>query len=163
MTDLSPLAPLAADVIAKAGAQNLKVATAESCTGGLIIAALTEIAGSSVAVERGFVTYSNEAKQELLGVPTELIERVGAVSAEVAVAMVEGAIARSNADIAVSVTGVAGPGGGTADKPVGLVHFGAMRRDRPPQHTERLFGDIGRAEIRLATVEEALNLMLGLM
>jgi nicotinamide-nucleotide amidase len=124
---------------------------------------LTEIAGSSAVVDRSFVTYSNEAKTEMLGVPADLIARVGAVSKEVAVAMVEGALARSKADIAVSVTGVAGPGGGTRDKPVGLVHLAAMPRGGLVRHAERRFGDIGRSEIRLATVREALLMLRALI
>jgi nicotinamide-nucleotide amidase len=163
MTDLAPLAMLAADLIAAAKGEGLKVATAESCTGGLIVGALTEIAGSSAVVDRGFVTYSNEAKTEMLGVPADLIDRFGAVSPEVAIAMVEGAIAGSNADLAVAVTGVAGPGGGSPDKPVGLVHFAAMRRGQPVRHAEHRFGDVGRSQIRLATVREALAMMMRLI
>src|SRR5678816_4528495 len=108
--------------------KNLKVVTAESCTGGLIAAALTAIAGSSDVVDRAFVTYSNEAKREMIGVPWDAILGHGAVSEPVARAMAAGALARGNAQIAVSVTGVAGPGGGTAEKPVGLVHFGGVRQ-----------------------------------
>jgi nicotinamide-nucleotide amidase len=139
----------------------LHVATAESCTGGLIAGALTEIAGSSDVVDRGFVTYSNLAKTEMLGVPRELIERHGAVSEEVARAMAEGALARSAAEIAVAVTGVAGPGGGSADKPVGLVHFGCAAKGakgRGMWHMERRFGDVGRSEVRRLTVLVALEL-----
>lgn len=117
----------------------IKLATAESCTGGLIAAALTAIAGSSDVVERGFVTYSNEAKAEQLGVPMDLIMRHGAVSEAVAIAMAEGALARSRADIAVSVTGIAGPGGATATKPVGLVHLGCARRGGTVLHEQRVF------------------------
>jgi nicotinamide-nucleotide amidase len=163
MTDLAPLAPLAADLIAAANGKGLKIATAESCTGGLIVGALTEIAGSSAVVDRGFVTYSNEAKIEMLGVAAHLIDEVGAVSAEVAIAMAEGAIAGSEADIAVAVTGVAGPGGGSPDKPVGLVHFAAMRRGQPVRHAEHRFGDVGRSQIRLAAVREALVMMMRLI
>ena len=143
-------------------AAGLKLATAESCTGGLIAACLTEIAGSSDVVERGFVTYSNEAKSELLGVPAALIAEKGAVSAEVAEAMAAGAIAESRADAAVSVTGVAGPGGGTAEKPVGLVYLGACRRGGRPRHLRRTFaGD--RAAVRRAALDEALALALALV
>jgi nicotinamide-nucleotide amidase len=163
VTDLAPLTPLASELIAAGTARGVRIATAESCTGGLIVGVLTEIAGSSALVDRGFVTYSNEAKTEMLGVPADLIARVGAVSKEVAVAMVEGALARSDADIAVSVTGVAGPGGGTRDKPVGLVHFAAMPRGGLVRHAERRFGDIGRSEIRLATVREALLMLRALI
>ena len=143
-------------------AAGLKLATAESCTGGLIAAALTEIAGSSDVVERGFVTYSNEAKNELLGVPTALIAEKGAVSAEVAEAMAAGALAHSHADAAVSVTGIAGPGGGTAEKPVGLVYLGACRRGGRPRHERRVFaGD--RAAVRRAALDEALDLALAIV
>jgi nicotinamide-nucleotide amidase len=148
-------------VLRRYRADGLKLATAESCTGGLIAACLTEIAGSSDVVERGFVTYSNEAKSELLGVPSALIADKGAVSAEVAEAMAEGALARSRADAAVSVTGIAGPGGGTAEKPVGLVYLGACRRGGRPRHLRRVFpGD--RATVRRAALEEALDLALDL-
>jgi nicotinamide-nucleotide amidase len=139
--------------------QGLKVATAESCTGGLIVALLTEISGSSDVVERGFVTYSNDAKMELLGVPAATLAAVGAVSRETALAMVAGALARSDADVAVAVTGIAGPGGGSANKPVGLVHLAAQRKDGPPVHREMRYGDIGRAQVRLATVETALEML----
>lgn len=159
MTDLAPLTSLATDLIQAATQQGLTIATAESCTGGLVAGVLTEIAGSSAVVDRGFVTYSNEAKSQMLGVSTDLIERLGAVSAEVAIAMAEGAISGSDADIAVAVTGVAGPGGGSPEKPVGLVHFAAMRRGQSARHTERRFGDVGRAQIRLASVREALVMM----
>ena len=162
MTDLAPLTVLAAEIIRAGTAGRLKIATAESCTGGLIAGVLTEIAGSSAVVDRGFVTYSNEAKTEMLGVPADLIKRVGAVSKEVAIAMAEGALARSSADIAVSVTGVAGPGGGTHDKPVGLVHLAVMPRHGLVRHAERRFGDIGRSEVRVATVREALLMVWGL-
>ncbi len=136
------------------------LATAESCTGGLIAAALTDIAGSSDVVDRGFVTYSNEAKNQMIGVPMELIARVGAVSKDVALAMAEGALARSRAGVTVAVTGVAGPGGGSAEKPVGLVHIACARKDHPTLHCECRFGDRSRAEIRHATVLAALDLVL---
>jgi nicotinamide-nucleotide amidase len=163
VTDLSPLTQLAGEIIAAASSRNLTVATAESCTGGLIAGVLTEIAGSSAVVSRGFVTYSNEAKTEMLGVPAGLIARVGAVSKEVAIAMVEGALAHSDANLAVSVTGIAGPSGGSDEKPVGLVHFGAMRRGAKPLHAEHRFGNIGRSGIRLASVREALLMLKGLI
>ena len=140
--------------------RGLKLAAAESCTGGLVTALLTEIAGSSDVVERGFVTYSNAAKHELLGVPDEMLAAHGAVSEPVARAMAEGALARSSADVAVAVTGVAGPGGGTAAKPVGLVHFAAARRGGEILHRECRFGDIGRSQVRLTSVREALQLVL---
>lgn len=139
--------------------RGMKLATAESCTGGLIAGALTEIAGSSDVLERGFVTYSNMAKTDLIDVQADLIARVGAVSREVAIAMAEGALSRSFADIAVAVTGVAGPGGGSSEKPVGLVHLAVARRGRPTQHRECRFGDIGRHEIRIETVKAALTLV----
>ncbi|WP_269582054.1 CinA family protein [Roseibium sp. Sym1] len=153
---LEDLAPLAAQVLDALKSENMMVATAESCTGGLICGALTEIAGSSAAVDRGFVTYSNEAKTELLGVPAALIKKVGAVSKEVAVAMAEGALDRSDADIAVSVTGIAGPGGGTPEKPVGTVHIALARKGSPTDHVHCWFADQGRRSIRLATVHTAL-------
>ena len=136
----------------------LRLATAESCTGGLIAAALTDIPGSSDVFERGFITYSNEAKIELLGVPAELIARHGAVSREVAEAMASGALVHSHADIAVAVTGVAGPSGGTSEKPVGLVHLAAARGGRVVHRPIRL-GNIGRTEIREASVAEAFRLV----
>lgn len=136
----------------------LKIATAESCTGGLIAGCLTEVPGASDVVERGFLTYSNEAKHDLLGVPMELIRAHGAVSAEVAEAMAAGALERSAADAAVSATGIAGPGGATADKPVGLVYLGAARRGLAPLHQRHVFaGD--RGAVRLAAVEAALDLL----
>jgi nicotinamide-nucleotide amidase len=159
MTDLASVLPAAHEVIALCTAAKLKIATAESCTGGLVAGALTEIAGSSAVVDRGFVTYSNAAKMSALGVSPELLERFGAVSQEVALAMVAGAIARSDADIAVAITGIAGPGGGSADKPVGLVHFAAVRRGHRAVHVERRFGDIGRSAVRLASVAEALAML----
>jgi nicotinamide-nucleotide amidase len=140
-------------------AKGRRIATAESCTGGLVAGLLTEIAGSSDVVERGFVTYSNEAKASLLGVPGELIVAHGAVSESVARAMAEGALGRSNAHVAVSITGVAGPGGGSERKPVGLVHFGLAAEGRPTEHLERRYGDLGRSAIRLAAVENALGLL----
>lgn len=159
MTDLTPLLPRATALVRLYAERGLTIATAESCTGGLIAAALTEVAGSSSVVDRGFVTYSNAAKTAMLGVPATLIERVGAVSREVALAMAVGALARSDADVAVAVTGIAGPGGGSAEKPVGLVHFGLARRGAPARHAVHTFPDEGRSAIRLATVAEALALL----
>jgi nicotinamide-nucleotide amidase len=145
-------------VLARFDAAGLMLATAESCTGGLIAGALTEIAGSSSVLERGFVTYSNEAKTELLSVPSELIGRLGAVSAEVAEAMAVGAIGHSRADVAVAVTGIAGPGGETPGKPVGLVYFGIARRGGVVRHERHVFpGD--RSAVRLAAVRAALALL----
>ncbi|MPR09704.1 CinA family protein [Microvirga tunisiensis] len=139
--------------------KGLKIATAESCTGGLVAALLTEISGSSSVMERGFVTYSNEAKIELIGVPAELIAAHGAVSEPVARAMAEGALAHSRADVAVGITGVAGPTGGTATKPVGLVHFGLARKGAATIHLERRYGDLGREIVRRRAVEDALALL----
>jgi len=144
------------DACRKAG---LRIATAESCTGGLIAGLLTEIAGASDVVERGFVTYSNQAKIECLGVPADLIAQHGAMSEPVARAMAEGALLHSRADVAVSVTGVAGPGGGTAVKPVGLVHLACARKGRAALHQECRFGDIGRDGVRMASVEAGLALL----
>ncbi len=127
--------------------------------GGLVAGALTDVPGSSDVVDRGFVVYSNEAKRELLGVPAQLIEAHGAVSEPVVRAMAEGALSRSRADITVAVTGVAGPGGGSVEKPAGLMHFAASRRGLATLHVERRFGDIGRAEVRRRSVLEALDLL----
>lgn len=150
---------LAEQVLAACRAKKLMLATAESCTGGMIVAALTDIAGSSDVVERGFVTYSNAAKTELLGVPAALIARVGAVSEEVARAMASGALAHAPVDLAVAVTGIAGPGGGTAEKPVGLVHFGVARRGGAVRAERHVFpGD--RSAVRRATVARALQMLL---
>jgi len=148
----------AESLLAACRAGGKKLVTAESCTGGLIAAALTAIAGSSDVMERGFVTYSNESKTELIGVPAELIARRGAVSEDVARAMAEGAIRHSHADIAISVTGVAGPGGGTTKKPVGFVCFGLARRGEPARSEHHVFpGD--RGAIRAAIVAHAFLLI----
>jgi nicotinamide-nucleotide amidase len=141
-------------------ARGNRIATAESCTGGLVAGLLTELPGSSDVVERGFVTYSNEAKQECLGVSAALLQQYGAVSEPVARAMAEGALVHSRTDLAVSVTGVAGPGGGSAAKPVGLVHLGVSRAGGITLHREYRFGDIGRGEVRMKAVEAALALLL---
>jgi nicotinamide-nucleotide amidase len=146
-------------VLERCRARGLTVATAESCTGGLVAGALTEIAGSSDVVDRGFVTYSNAAKQAMLGVSTAILERHGAVSRETAEAMARGALAHAPVDLAVAITGIAGPGGGSAEKPVGLVHFAAAARDGRIIHREQRFGDIGRAEVRLRAVAEALAML----
>ena len=148
----------AARLLAACRRRAVLLATAESCTGGLIAAALTAIAGSSDVVDRGFVTYSNDAKTEMLGVPAALIAAEGAVSAPVARAMAEGALARSRATIAVAVTGIAGPGGSSADKPVGLVWFGLARRGAPAV-AERVVFPGDRAAVRAATVAHALALI----
>lgn len=136
-----------------------RIATAESCTGGLVAGLLTAVPGSSAAVERGFVTYSNEAKAEAIGVPMDLIQKHGAVSELVARAMAAGALAASRADVAVAITGIAGPGGGSAEKPVGLVHFGLAVRAGVVHHRERRYGDLGRARIRRAAVADAIGLL----
>ena len=149
----------AEQLLADFRARKLKLATAESCTGGLIAGLLTEIAGSSDVLERGFVTYANEAKTEMLGVPAEVIAREGAVSEATARAMAVGAIRHSHADIAVAVTGVAGPGGGSPAKPLGLVHIAAARQGASTLHRECRFGDLGRSRIRLATIEVAVDLL----
>jgi nicotinamide-nucleotide amidase len=148
----------AARLLDRCRARGWRLATAESCTGGLIAATLTAIAGSSDVVDRGFVTYSNAAKAEVLGVPPELIERVGAVSEAVAARMADGALAQSAADIVVSVTGVAGPGGGSAEKPVGLVWFGLAERGRATRSVRDLFGG-DRSEVRRRSVARALQLL----
>ena len=150
---------LARRVIEAAVSRDVMISTAESCTGGLVAGALTAIAGSSAVVERGFVTYSNEAKTEMLGVPASLILEHGAVSEQVARAMAIGAVAQSRAQVAVAVTGVAGPGGGSAQKPVGLVHFGLVGPEGVA-HVERRFTDRGREAIRLESVRLALGLLL---
>jgi nicotinamide-nucleotide amidase len=159
---MSPsLAERAAALLKRYEGAGLRIATAESCTGGLVAALLTEIPGSSAVVERGFVTYSNAAKAEMLGVPPDLIAQHGAVSEEVARAMVEGALARSGADVAVAVTGIAGPGGATAIKPVGLVHFAVAARPGGTAALERRYGDLGRSAIRERAVGDALSLLEG--
>ena len=153
--DLLAAASALLDLCKRAG---VMLATAESCTGGLIAGCLTEIAGSSAVVDRGFVTYSNEAKNEMIGVPMALIIEHGAVSEPVARAMAEGALERSRADITIAVTGVAGPGGGTEAKPVGLVHFGCARKAGETVAAHHVF-DGDRAAIRLATVRTALAMV----
>jgi nicotinamide-nucleotide amidase len=139
--------------------KKLTVVTAESCTGGLVAAVLTDAPGASKVVDGGFVTYSNEAKQACLNVPRELLEKFGAVSEQVARAMAEGALAASPADLSVSITGIAGPDGGTLDKPVGLVHFAAARRGGPVIHREKRFGDLGRGQVRRDAAMEAIALL----
>lgn len=148
----------AAELLSKAETAGLMTASAESCTGGLVAALMTEIPGSSNVVERGFVTYSNEAKTEMLGVPAALIESHGAVSREVALAMAEGALMKSNADLAVSITGVAGPGG-SGRKPAGLVHFALAARGHKTRAMVKRFGDQGRSLVRMKSVETALDLL----
>lgn len=154
----APLLARAEALLTLCRSRGLRIATAESCTGGLIAGSLTAIAGSSDVVERGFVTYTNESKSDMLDVPTDLIAAHGAVSEPVARAMAEGALAHSPADVAVAVTGIAGPGGGTPEKPVGLVHLAAARRNGATRHERRVFpGD--RAAVREQTVAAALDLI----
>lgn len=146
--------------------RKLTIATAESCTGGLVAGALTEVPGSSAVFDRGFVTYSNDAKQQMLGVPAETLRDYGEVSRQTAEAMAQGALTRAKVDLAVSITGIAGPSGGSADKPVGLVHFGAVTRDGTTMHAGKIFrgenGDLSRAEIRHKSVLQALDMLLEL-
>lgn len=140
--------------------RGLMVATAESCTGGMIAAAITDIAGSSAVLDRGYVTYSNAAKQEMIGVSAETLAAHGAVSRQTAIEMARGALARSNADRSVAVTGIAGPGGGSTEKPVGLVHLAMAAKSGDIQHWELRFGDIGRESVRRETVTRALEALL---
>ncbi|WP_105437618.1 CinA family protein [Neorhizobium sp. T25_13] len=149
----------ARQIVADFTARGKMVATAESCTGGLIAGALTEISGSSAVVDRGFVTYTNQAKMDMLGVADATLTTHGAVSKETALQMVHGALYRSQASVAVAVTGIAGPGGGSAEKPVGLVHLAAKSRSGKILHREMRYGDIGRTEVRLATVRTALAML----
>jgi nicotinamide-nucleotide amidase len=137
----------------------LLVATAESCTGGLVAGTLTEIPGSSDVFDRGFVTYSNAAKEAMLAVSAAILDRHGAVSRETAEAMATGALAKSNAAIAVAITGIAGPGGGSAEKPVGLVHFACASHEGARLHREKRYGDIGRTAVRRLAVAEALAML----
>lgn len=166
MINLLPpeIADLAERVIAENKASGRMVSTAESCTGGLVAAALTEVAGSSAVLQSGFVTYSNEAKISLLGVNSELIDTFGAVSIAVAWAMAQGALKRSSADVAVAISGVAGPGGGTPNKPVGTVVFALAERGEDPEDVVadmiRFGEDKSRAEIRMAATLRALQLLL---
>jgi nicotinamide-nucleotide amidase len=153
---------LAVRVLDAYRARKWTIATAESCTGGLVAGALTEIAGSSDVVDRGFVTYADEAKAEMLGVPEATLTEHGAVSGPTAEAMAKGALVRSSVDATVAITGIAGPGGGSAEKPVGLVHFAAAARDGRLIHREKRYGDVGRTEVRRLSVIEALGLLLEL-
>lgn len=160
MTTVDDLSPLAAEVLDKLRAKGEHLATAESCTGGLIAGLITEIAGSSDVFDRGFVTYSNAAKTEMLDVPEAVISSVGAVSKDVAILMAEGALKNSNATLAVSVTGIAGPGGGTPDKPTGTVHMAVAGKNIATQHTHCLFDNLNRNQVRLETVRTALTSIL---
>ncbi len=155
----TPIGYLAKAVIDAAKRSKRTVATAESCTGGLIAAALTDVPGASQVFHQGFVVYANAAKAAALGVPEEILERHGAVSAETAKAMAAGAMETAAADIAVSVTGVAGPGGGTPEKPVGLVYFGLAKSGAPVSAHRRLFLGGGRGFVRGRSVETALRLL----
>jgi len=150
---------LAALVLDEARARGLRVTTAESCTGGLVAAALVGVAGSSDVFERGFVTYSNRAKIEMLDVPGDLIADVGAVSEPVARMMAEGALENASAHISVAITGVAGPGGGTPMKPVGTVHFASARANGSIRHRHELFADMDRTAVRMASVQVALEML----
>jgi nicotinamide-nucleotide amidase len=146
-------------LLARMSQAGLKLTTAESCTGGLVATFICSVPGSSTVFERGFVTYSNEAKVEMLGVAAGLIAQHGAVSAEVAIAMAEGALAHARADLSISITGIAGPDGGSAEKPVGLVHFAAARKGRPVIFEEKRFGNIGRRAVQEAAVATAFGLL----
>lgn len=157
---MSDIEMLAVKVLQACKERGLKLATAESCTGGLISAAVTDLAGASNVLERGFVTYSNEAKMELLEVSLETLTVHGAVSAQTAREMAAGALAHSRADIAIAVTGIAGPGGGTAEKPVGLVWFGLAVKGKEPRAEKRLFPGGERALVRRESVATALELVL---
>ena len=143
--------------------RKLTIATAESCTGGLVAGALTDVPGSSAVVDRGFVTYSNEAKREMLGVPLATLKQYGAVSRQTAEAMARGALSKAKVDLAVAITGVAGPGGGSIDKPVGLVHFAVTARDGTSMHAAMRYGDIGRANVRRKSVLQALAMLAELV
>ena len=151
---------LAQAIVDKAGAVGAMIATAESCTGGLVAGAITDVPGSSAVLDRGFVTYSNEAKNEMLGVPSALLSRWGAVSGRVARAMAKGALARSRADVAVAITGIAGPGGGNAEKPVGLVWFALAGPNGLVRAERRVFANGSRDFVRGRAVETALALTL---
>ncbi|MCF6326687.1 MAG: CinA family protein [Devosiaceae bacterium] len=154
-----PIMELSAKTVQSLKAKNMNICTAESCTGGLIVSALTSVPGSSTVVYGGFITYANEAKIAMVDVPSKLISQHGAVSQDVAIAMAQGALKQSKSDISIAVTGIAGPGGGTAEKPVGLVHFSCATKERT-HHQEMKFGDLGREAIRMATVKKALEMVL---
>src|SRR5262249_34442037 len=156
------ISALARSLLDLCRSRKLVIATAESCTGGLVVAALTDIPGSSVVIDRGFVTYSNEAKREMLGVEAATLQTFGAVSKETAIQMAVGALERADVDLAVSITGIAGPGGATSGKPVGLVHFAVAARDGRITHREHRFGAIGRSAVRNRSVVEALRMLMEL-
>jgi nicotinamide-nucleotide amidase len=153
---------LARQVVALCVEKNVMIATAESCTGGLVAGCITEIPGASQVLERGFITYSDQAKIEMLGVMSITLKQYGAVSKDVALEMAHGAMSRSEAGISVSITGIAGPSGGTTGKPVGLVHFGGRHYKGAMIHREMNYGDIGRHDIRMAAVETALEMIIEL-
>ncbi|MGH0003003.1 CinA family protein [Pseudovibrio ascidiaceicola] len=159
MTDILSLKERARVLVSRYAEKNIKITTAESCTGGLLAGLLTEVPGSSAVLDRGFVTYSNEAKHEMIGVPVDLLMSYGAVSSEVAKAMASGALFCSSANVAVSITGIAGPDGGTKDKPVGLVHFGFAADTEETKHLQCLFENTGREGIRFQALVQALKLL----
>jgi nicotinamide-nucleotide amidase len=159
MTFAASSLELATRVLDACQARGFRLATAESCTGGLIAACLTEIAGSSTVLERGYVTYDNRAKQEMLGVPLDLLQNVGAVSRQVALAMAAGARERAGVDLAIAVTGIAGPGGATPTKPVGLVHLALALPSAPARHERHEFPG-NRSAVRQASLDAALELIL---
>jgi nicotinamide-nucleotide amidase len=149
----------AEELVAELVRRKIIVAVAESCTGGQLAAAITSVPGSSAVFDRGFITYSNAAKTEMLGVPAALITQCGAVSRDVAIAMADGALRHSNADIALSITGVAGPSGGTVEKPVGRVHFALATKNHATHHSEERFGMLSRSEIQSSAVSKALAMI----
>ena len=157
---ISSTSALARSLLDLCRSRRLTIATAESCTGGLVAGALTDIPGSSDVIDRGFVTYSNEAKREVLGVEASTLQTFGAVSKETATQMAVGALERADVDLAVSITGIAGPGGATPGKPVGLVHFAVAARDGRIIHRELRFGAIGRSTVRARSVVEALRMLM---
>jgi nicotinamide-nucleotide amidase len=163
MMTYEDLTTLAGEAVAHLKAHNLKLATAESCTGGLIAALITEIPGSSVVLERGFVTYSNAAKQDMLGVSRSLLEQYGAVSREVAEAMAEGALTHSRADVAISVTGIAGPDGGSTQKPTGLVHFCLLKKSGFLHLEKQHFKHMDRHQVRFASAALVLRYCMKLI
>ncbi len=160
MTDLSPLHNDVAKLIARCKQDSLRVATAESCTGGLVAGAITELDGASAVFDWGVVTYSNAAKTEMLGVSESLINEHGAVSEQVVMAMAEGALAKSGADIAIAVTGIAGPTGGTDEKPVGLIHFATAAKGKSTQRAAHRFADLGRDSTRFYAVQQAIKMLM---
>ena len=162
MSNEAVIHELAREVVALCVEKNVMVATAESCTGGLVAGCITEIPGASQVLERGFITYSDQAKTEMLGVMPIPLRQYGAVSKDTALEMAHGAMSRSEAGISVSVTGIAGPDGGSTGKPVGLVHFGGRHYKGAMIHREMNFGDIGRHEIRMKAVATALEMIIEL-